>query len=114
MTNTLFAAFLNSYGSVNVQSGEFSGEKMVDPYRWGVEEENGIWRPAKGYENHPIVYVTWFGAHTFTQWLGQKTGRRYRLPTEAEWEFAARGGNGSQGYKYSGGDEIEAVAWYDE
>ena len=44
--------------------------------------------------------------------LNVVTGKNYRLPTEAEWEFAARGGNKSKGYKYSGSNDLNAVAWY--
>ncbi|MBO5772033.1 MAG: PEGA domain-containing protein, partial [Alistipes sp.] len=60
----------------------------------------------------PVENVSWDDIQTFITKLNQKTGRKYRLPTEAEWEYAARGGNKSQGYKYSGSDDISIVAWY--
>lgn len=64
-----------------------------------------------GYENYPAVLVTWHGAKAYTAWLSKKTGLAYRLPTEAEWEYAARGGAQSQGYKYAGGNDASVVAW---
>ena len=63
--------------------------------------------------NLPVEKVSWNDCQTFIQKLNQLTGRHFRLPTEAEWEYAARGGSRSRGYKYSGSDRIEDVAWYD-
>jgi formylglycine-generating enzyme required for sulfatase activity len=61
---------------------------------------------------HPVERVSWQGCQEFISKLNEKTGKRFRLPTEAEWEFAARGGNRSQGYKYSGSDSLDEVGWY--
>ena len=69
--------------------------------------------PSWGWINtHPIVYVSWQEAVDYCDWLSDKTGELYRLPTEAEWEYAARGGNKSKGFKYSGAQSIDAVGWF--
>ena len=60
----------------------------------------------------PVEKVSWNDCQTFITKLNSITGQTFRLPTEAEWEFAARGGNSSKGYKYSGSDNIDDVAWY--
>ncbi len=63
-------------------------------------------------DNLPVENVSWNGVQEFIKKLNQKTGKHYRLPTEAEWEFTARGGNKSRGYEYSGSNDINEVAWY--
>ena len=69
--------------------------------------------PSKFYgDNLPVDYVSWNDCQDFINKLNQLTGLKFRLPTEAEWEFAARGGKQSKGYKYSGSDNIGDVAWY--
>ena len=60
----------------------------------------------------PVECVSWYDCQVFTAKLNQLTGKNFRLPTEAEWEFAARGGNKSQGYTYAGSEDIDEVAWY--
>lgn len=62
-------------------------------------------------EQHPVVNVSWDHATAYCQWLSDVTGKHYRLPTEAEWEFAAKGGVKSKGFPYSGGNVPDSVAW---
>ena len=63
-------------------------------------------------DNLPVENVSWYQVQEFIRKLNAMTGKHYRLPTEAEWEFAARGGNRSQGYIYSGSSNLSSVAWY--
>ena len=65
-----------------------------------------------GRPNNPVEGVTWNDCQAFITQLNALTGKSFRLPTEAEWEYAARGGNKSQGYKYAGSNDINEVAWY--
>lgn len=62
--------------------------------------------------NRPVERVTWEDCQEFIAALNSITGKNFRLPTESEWEYAARGGNKSQGFKFAGSNEIEEVAWY--
>ena len=62
----------------------------------------------------PVECMSWDDCQTFISKLNSLTGKKFRLPTEAEWEFAARGGIKSQGYKYSGSNTLGDVAWYEE
>ena len=66
----------------------------------------------KGDNQRPVENVSWKDCQEFIEKLNRLTGKNFRLPTEAEWEYAARGGNKSRGYKYSGSDNPDAVAWY--
>jgi len=137
VTNQQFAEFLNDYGTDIVKSGEYDGKLMIEPdERFGLVKirqeiptgqqqqqqqgggQTGVrtverWQPAKGRENHPVVQVSWFGAHEYCRWLSAKTGQRFRLLTEAEWEYAARGGQLAQPTRYAGTNNIDEAAWYD-
>ena len=63
-------------------------------------------------ENKPVEEVSWEDCQEFIRKLNTITGENFKLPTEAQWEYAARGGNRSRGYKYAGSNSIGDVAWY--
>ena len=96
-------------------------ETVSNYYIGETEVTQALWKEVMGYNPSysqsdnllPVENVSWDDVQDFIKRLNQLTGRTFRLPTEAEWEYAARGGNRSRGYKYSGGNDIGAVAWYD-
>ena len=84
-----------------------------------TEVTQALWQAVTGRnpskykgDNLPVEQVSWNDCQEFIKKLNAMTGKNFRLPTEAEWEFAARGGNKSRGYKYSGSNNIGDVAWY--
>lgn len=124
-----------SYKMVYVDGGTFNmgsddpdaadDEKPVHSVTLGsyyigqTEVTQGLWKAVMGNkptswdgDNIPVRNVSWDDCQSFISKLNSITGKTFRMPTEAEWEFATRGGNKSHGYKYSGSNNIEDVAWY--
>lgn len=112
-------------GATSEQVNSDSDEKPVhsvtlSSYSIGqTEVTQALWKAVMGSnpsgfkgDNLPVENVSWNDCQTFIRKLNALTGRTFRLPTEAEWEFAARGGNESRGYQYSGSNNLGSVAWY--
>lgn len=95
-------------------SGFYMGQTEVTQALWkAVMGYGSNWRSERGIGNNfPAYWVSYDDCVKFIGKLNTLTVRIFRLPTEEEWEYAARGGNSSRGYKYSGSDNIGSVAWY--
>ncbi len=92
-------------------SNFFIGKYEVTQAQWRAVMGNS---PSnfKNCDNCPVEQVSWDDIQQFLSKLNSLSSKRYRLPTEAEWEYAARGGSSSGGYKYSGSNHVNVVAWY--
>ena len=97
-------------------------EEVADFYIGKYEVTQRLWQVVMGDSLNrsyhlgcmdcPVENVSWREAQEFISRLNELTGKTFRLPSDTEWEYAARGGNESQGYKYSGSNDIDEVAWY--
>ncbi len=113
-------------GATSEQGSDYDSDEKpahqvtLDSFMIGkYEVTQALWRAVMGSnpswfrgDNLPVEHVSWDDCQTFIKRLNSLTGKNFRLPTEAEWEYAARGGNKSKGYKYSGSDNVDDVAWY--
>lgn len=104
----------------NVYNREYSihGVTVSSFYMGETEVTQSLWELVMGSnpsifkgDNLPVTNVSWNDCQEFIRKLNQKTGKNFRLPTEAEWEYAARGGKKSNGYRYSGSNTLGSVAW---
>ena len=134
VTHRQYLEFLNDAGVGS--AGSLNGVELIDMddedcavgYRNGGFYFKGSVRASE--IDTPVIEITWYGATDYCNWLSRKEGlpeaysvggdtvrlnlsaNGYRLPTEAEWEYSARGGKDSEGYAYAGGNTISDVGWY--
>ncbi|MDY5086688.1 MAG: SUMF1/EgtB/PvdO family nonheme iron enzyme, partial [Alloprevotella sp.] len=123
-------------GATDEQTGAYKNEKpahqvtLSDYYIGQTEVTQALWEAVMGEtptsdgsswysfrglgDNYPAYYISYNDVLSFISKLNSLTGRTFRMPTEAEWEYAARGGNKSKGYLYSGGNTLNNVGWYDD
>lgn len=105
--------------SVTISQKFYIGETEVTQALWKAvtgyspTSDGSSWSSSYGLgDNYPAYYISYSDVQSFITKLNAATGQAFRMPTEAEWEYAAKGGNKSKGYTYSGSDTIGDVAWY--
>ncbi len=100
-------------GMLEVTQSQWEKVMGTSIYKQRNKAKSKVSMPGVG-SDYPMYYVSWDEAMEFCRLLSNKTGKTYVLPTEAQWEFVARGGKKSDGKKYAGSSWIDAVAWYRE
>ena len=118
----------DSFKMIYVEGGEFflsaenSNQTKVSSFYIGeTEVTQALWSAVTGKnpswdkgDNLPVECVSWEDCQYFIDRLNSLSDKKFRLPSEAEWEFAAKGGNLSKGYTFSGNDDLDLVSWYDK
>ena len=113
-------------GGTNEQKNPSDDERPVHKvslstyYIGETEVTQSLWKAVMGSnpsmfigDELPVEQVSWNNCQQFIRKLNNITKKNFRLPTEAEWEFAARGGNASRGFQFAGSNDINQVAWYE-
>ncbi|MEZ4775980.1 MAG: SUMF1/EgtB/PvdO family nonheme iron enzyme [Bacteroidia bacterium] len=115
VTNAEYAVFLKAKGNQTEGGAEWYNDSGTG-FRRGyagaaIQKRGNNWIVKSEREEHPVNYVNWYGAVAYCAWLSEVTGQRWRLPTEAEWEYAAGGGSVDR-TEYAGTNEAEKLGEY--
>ena len=114
ITNEQLCVFMNVYQSARTRSAVakalFNSKRAAWAFDVSGTLPNQVHTPKSGKGRNPVVNITWACAEQYCEWLSAELGVKVRLPSEAEWEYAARGGNKSKGYIYSGSNVQSEVA----
>ena len=113
VTNGQFVKFLNDVKRRG-DSGRPWFETKSEDSDSHIKGSIGNFYVENGYEDHPVIKVSWYGAMAFAEWLSRKTGHKFRLPTEAEWEYACRAGTNTRFYFGDDEKRLGDYAWYEE
>lgn len=100
----------NEGAYINTATGNADVWEKRKDLSWNTDASGKV--HADESEREPVLFVSWNDAQAFCQWLSQKTNRVFGLPTEAQWEYAARGGNRSLSTTYAGSGKVDDIAWF--
>jgi len=116
VTNFDFCIFLNDFCSHKDDASAFidlAGEHYhFHNFKCPIKYSDNKFVVSDYYNDHPVVFINWYGACNYCNWISQVINKIVRLPSEAEWEYAARGGKKSNGYIYAGSNYYDEVAVY--
>ena len=112
ITNSQYVDFLNKQKHPKVD--KWLNLKAKTKNKCCIQRSSKKFSVMEGYEDYPVIFVSWYGAEAYCKWLSEITTKKTRLPTEAEWEFAALGGIRSRGFYYAGGNSPSNLGWFDE
>jgi formylglycine-generating enzyme required for sulfatase activity len=113
VTNAQYVEFLNQVGGRGTEKEPWFETKDEDSSSRIVQERLGF-KVEDGFEHHPVNNVSWYGSVAYAEWLSRDTGEEYRLPSEAEWERAARAGMNTRWAFRNDEEHLDQYAWYDK
>ena len=113
VTNAQFAIFLNETKQTEIILENGDKHEFVGVHQQNLKKKNGDFIATVGFENHPITQISWYGALEYVRWLSVKKKKKFNLPTDYQWSFAANGGYKNLNLLFAGSNKLKEVGWYD-